>query len=303
MSEKDNLVLQVVLLAEKTGFTNITPVELNDAGNLSIHLVPYPIVARIATALSNEDADLACKILARELLIARHLKSKGIPVLLPSDLIDPGPHDIGGTWMSFWKYVFPVQLQRPSPKEAFDLVNGLSLAMKEYSGELPVLGVWERTCQSVARLVNNPDQRVQRLLTMFPKVNEQMRFEPGLLIPCHGDAHIGNLFPGSESWVWTDFEDASLMPAYWDMASYICIPALFRGIQEPTFKYVLNHMGSKTELKAFRLAITARTLMSTLGNLDYALAGNGDLEFAARELELAEDFIHQVDLIIEGNDG
>jgi hypothetical protein len=45
-------------------------------------------------------------------------------------------------------------------------------------------------------------------------------------------------------------------------------------------------------------AITARTLMSTLGNLDFALAGHGELEYATKQLELANDFINQIDLII-----
>lgn len=38
--------------------------------------------------------------------------------------------------------------------------------------------------------------------------------------------------------------------------------------------------------------------MSTLGNLDYAFAGNDDLEFATKQLELAESFNRQMDLII-----
>jgi len=302
VSKKGNLISQVLLMAEKNGLTGITPIELSDAGNLSIHLAPYPIVARIATVISEEDADLAYKILVRELRVARHLQSKGVPVLLPADLTDAGPHDVGGTWMTFWKYVSPVPLQLPSPSEAVELLSILSIAMKGYFDELPVLGVWERTCQSTARLRKHSDQRVQALLNIFPRVDEQIRLEPSLLIPCHGDANVGNLLPSPEGWIWTDFEDVSLMPAYWDLASFVCILALFRGIQEPTFRYILDHIDNKTDLKAFGFAITARTLMSTLGNLDFALAGHGDLEFATRELELAEDFIHQIDLIIGGND-
>lgn len=298
MSEKGNLISQVLLIAKKNGLTKITPVVLNDAGNLSIHLAPYPIVARIATVLSKEDSDLAYEVLVRELRVARHLQSKDVPVLTPVELADAGPHDVGGIWMTLWRYASPVQIERPSPSEAFELVNVLSIAMKEYPDELPVLGIWERTCQSAARLVKNPDQRVQTLLNIFPRVDEQIRLESGLLIPCHGDAHIGNLLPSPDGWIWTDFEDVSLMPAYWDLASYVCIPALFRGTQAPTLRYVLDHMDSKTDLKAFGLAIIARTLMSTLGNLDYALAGNGDLEFAIQELELAEKFICQIDLIV-----
>jgi hypothetical protein len=298
VSEKDKLITQVLLNAEKIGLTEITPIELSNGGNLIIHLDPHPIVARIATVISNEDAEYAYKILDRELRIARHLQSKGIPVLLPTDLIEAGPHDVGGTWMTFWKYVPPLQLNPPSPSEAVELLNRLSLAMKEFTNELPVLGVWERTCQSAVRLRKHSDQRIQALLKVFLRVDEQMRLEPSLLLPCHGDAHARNLLPSAQGWIWSDFEDASLMPAYWDLASFVGNLALFGGIKEPTFRYILDHLSNGIDLKAFGFAITARTLMSTLGNLDFALAGHGELEYATKQLELANDFINQIDLII-----
>lgn len=61
---------------------------------------------------------------------------------------------------------------------------------------------------------------------------------------------------------------------------------------------MLDHIDNGTDLKAFGFAITARILMSTLGNLDFALAGHGDLEFATRQLVLAEDFLRQIEIII-----
>lgn len=298
MSEKGKLISQVLLIAEKAGLTDITPIELSNGGNLIIHLAPHPIVARIATVISKEDTENAYKILDRELRVARHLQSKKVSVLLPTDLTNAGPYDVGGTWMTFWKYVPPIQLESPSPIEAIELINGLSRAMKDFVDELPMLGVWERTFQSAIRLSKHSDQRIQALLNVFLRVDEQIRLESSLLIPCHGDAHRGNLLPSPEGWVWSDFEDVSLMPAYWDLASFVGNLALFGGIQEPTFRCILDHIDNGTDLKAFGFAITARILMSTIGNLDFALAGHGDLEFATRQLELAEDFIRQIDLII-----
>lgn len=299
MSNKSKLVSQVLSTAEKTGLTDITPIELSDGGNLIIHLAPHPIVARIAIVNSEENAEYAYKILDRELRIARHLQSKDIPVLLPIGLSDAGPYDVGGTWMTYWNYVPPIQLQSPSPCEAVELVNRLSMAMKDFSEELPVLGVWERTCRSAARLSDHSDQRIQALLKVFLIVDEQMRLESRSLIPCHGDAHARNLLPSPEGWIWMDFEDASLMPAYWDLASFVGNLALFGGFQEPTFRYMLGHNNIAADPKAFGFAITARILMSTLGNLDFALAGHGDLKFATRQLERTEDFLRQIDLIFE----
>ncbi|OAB42374.1 aminoglycoside phosphotransferase family protein [Paenibacillus glacialis] len=298
MSNKSKLLSKVLSTAEEIGLTNIIPIELSDGGNMIIHLAPYPIVARIATIISEENADYAYMILDRELRVARHLQSKGIPVLLPSNHTDARPYDVGGTWMTYWNYVPPVQLHPPTTSEVLGLINRLSVAMMDFSDELPVLGVWEKTCRSAVRLRNYSDQRIQTLLKMFVSVDEQMRVEPQLLVPCHGDAHARNLLPSPEGWIWTDFEDVSLMPAYWDVASFVSNLVLFNGFEEPTFSYLLEHIDSSSDLKAFGFAITARILMSTLGNLDFALSGHGDLEFATRQLELTEDFLSQLDQII-----
>lgn len=66
-------------------------------------------------------------------------------------------------------------------------------------------------------------------MVVFVRVDIQMRLEPSLLIPCHGDAHARNLLPSTEGWICTDFEDVYLMPAYWDLG------ALFGGIQPANF--------------------------------------------------------------------
>ncbi|WP_372007552.1 phosphotransferase [Paenibacillus chitinolyticus] len=300
MPNNSSLISKTVLIAEKAGLKDITPLELGNGGNLIVHLAPYPIVARITTVLSKNNADYAYKVLVRELRAARHLHSKGVPVRLPTDRTDAGPYDIGGTWVTFWQYVPPTELQRPSPSEAVELVNRLSLALKDFTDEIPMLGVWERTCQSAFRLMKHPDQRIQNLLSLFFAIDRQMRLETSLLIPSHGDAHSRNLIGSPEGWVWSDFEDLSLMPAYWDLASYVGNLALFNGIQEPTFQYIWSGINNQADKQAFGFAVTARILMSTLGNLDFALSGSGDLEFAYKQLELAKDFIDQINLIIEG---
>lgn len=300
MSYIDKLVSHVLFVVKTIGLAEITPIVLSNGGNLIIHLAPHPIVARLANVISQEEADLAYKRLNRELQVARHLQIKNVPVLLPTNLVDAGPYDVDGTWMTLWNYVPPIQLQRPTPSEAVRLVSGLSLAMKDFSGELPVLGVWERTSQSAARLMKSSDQRIQALLKIFHKVDKQMRIETSLLIPCHGDAHARNLVSSSEGWIWTDFEDVSLMPAYWDLASFVGNLVLFNGFKEPTFRYMLSNKDFIVDPKTFSFAIKARILMSTLGNLDYAIEGYGDLKFATQQLELAGDFISQIDRIIEG---
>lgn len=299
MTNKDKLISQVLLTAKTFGLSDITPIVLSQGGNLIIHLSPYPIVARVAAVISKENPDKVYKLLARELRVARHLQNKGVPVILPTELIDAGPHNVNGTWMTLWTYIPPTQSQPLTPNEAVKLVNALSIAMKDFSDALPVLGIWDRVCHSAMRLRKNSDYRIKSLLKVFQRVDVQMRkIEPGFLTPAHGDAHARNLLPSPEGWLWMDFEDVSLMPPYWDLASFVANLALFNGLQEPTFRYMLDHPGIVTNTKDFGFALTARTLMSVIGNLDFALEGYGDLTFANRQLDLAEDFLLQMDRIV-----
>lgn len=298
MQEKGKLISQMIVTARALGLSDITPIVLSDGGNLIVHLAPHAIVARIVILISGEDADRSNKSLSRELCVACHLHSKGVPVLLPTELIDAGPHRVGGTWMTFWRYVAPTKLESLTPCEAVQLVNMLSVAIKDFSDVIPILGVWNRACKSAMRLRGKSDYRIQSLLKVFLTIDEQMQnIETALLIPSHGDAHVRNLLASPEGWLWMDFEDVSLMPVYWDIASFVANIALFKGFQEPTFRYILDCTNIVTDQRAFRLALVARILMSTLGNLDLALKGQGDLAFATRQLDFAEEFILKIELI------
>lgn len=168
--------------------------------------------------------------------------------------------------------------------------------MKDYVGELPVLGVWERVTESAARLSDvNSDARIKSLIRNFNRVDEKMRsIKPQMLIPAHGDAHAGNLIPSPDGWLWTDFEDVCFMPEYWDLASFVANRALFNGLQTPILRYMLDDSSVISNIEDFSFALSARTLMSIVGNLDLAIQGYGDLTFAKQQLALADDFLEQV---------
>ncbi|MGY4761755.1 phosphotransferase family protein [Paenibacillus caseinilyticus] len=166
--------------------------------------------------------------------------------------------------------------------------------MRQYSGELPVLGVWERTCKSARRLNKHSDLRIKNLLNVFQEADQRMRSIEMVLVPCHGDAHMRNLLSSPNGWLWMDFEDVSLMPIHWDLASFVGNSVLFGGLQEPTFRFFLEHTEVSSNVDSFIFTVSARILMSTLGNLDYALEGHGDLQFASRQLELAAGIVNQL---------
>ena len=294
MPNNEEVISQVLLTAKKAGLSKIAPIILSEGGNLIIHLSPHPIVARVATVISGENPHEADQLLTREMRVAKHLQNSGVPVLLPTEEIDAGPHCSGGLWMTFWRYITFTNPQLLTPSDAVHLVNILSTAMKDLPYELPVLGVWEKVCQSAERLEDHSNPMMKSIVTEFHRVDDQIRMiQQESLVPSHGDAHPHNLLPSTDGWLWMDFEDASLMPPYWDLASMIANPVLFGGSQEPTYRYILEQTNPVTDSEDFEFTLTAQILMSTIGNLDLALQGHGDLDFATRQLDLLECYLEE----------
>jgi hypothetical protein len=77
---------------------------LQDGINVVVHLAPAPVVARVATLTRLLRPDVA-RHLGREVAVAGALAAAGAPVVPPSDLLPPGPHEHDGTVLSFWTYV------------------------------------------------------------------------------------------------------------------------------------------------------------------------------------------------------
>ncbi|MBH5320426.1 phosphotransferase [Paenibacillus sp. GSMTC-2017] len=298
MKNKNEYICNVLLAMEQRGLTNITPNTLSEGGNLIVHLAPHPIVARIAMVRSMEDGVKAFQTMNRELQVTRHLHAMGVPVLLPSDLAGIEPLDVDGTWMTLWEYIPRISIQPLRPEEDYLMVDNLSVNIQSFQGELPPLGVWEGVTKSAQRLEQQTDSRIKKLLKLYQSINEEMRSGTRALYPCHGDAHARNTIASQRGWLWMDFEDVSLMPVYWDKASYVANRALMSRYHEPSFHYMLEKANESDQLEDFQFAITARVLMSTLGNLDYALRGDGDLTYASRQLELVGNFINELPSVI-----
>lgn len=293
---KDKLIEDLILLANSKGYSGVTPIELSHGSHLIVHLSPYPVVVRVSMNIEEHGESIYQRV-KREVCVASHLQAAGVPVLAPID--DSDPFMLGESWLTLWPYVTPVERPSLNPSEAVHYVEQLSLGMMDFPHELPVFGVWDRVCQSSNRLRSHSDPRIQALIKRFKVIDQQMRLQVNELVPSHGDAHARNLMPSPKGWLWTDFEDVCLMPKYWDLASFVGNLALFGGKEEPLFQYIVNHLADK-ERRAFGFALQARTLMSTLGNLDYAFAQRGDLPFALKQLELAEKFIEELSCLMGG---
>ena len=168
------------------------------------------------------------------------------------------------------------------------MLNDLVKAMSDFKAPLPPLGVWRNVNQAADYLYSIKDDRISRLLSEYEEVNVMIRNES--LYPAHGDAHRGNLIPSSTGWRWADFEDVSLMPKFWDFASFIGNTALFHGLKHAVVQSVLQTIVSQDQ-PSFQFALKARIIMAPMTNLASALQGHGDLDFAQAQLERANEFL------------
>ena len=124
-----------IAVASDQGLPTAGPRVLSCRGNLIVHLIPAPVVARVATLTGWTRAD-PYRWLARQVAVAGHLAKRGGPVVAPASRADPGPHRSHGLAVSLWDYVPPSE-QRPRPEETSEALAQLHLAAADFPGQLP----------------------------------------------------------------------------------------------------------------------------------------------------------------------
>jgi len=76
---------------------------LRDSHNVLVHLRPSPVVARVGH-VPGMPRDTRAHM-RNEVRVGRYLADRGARVVPPSGSIDPWPHEIGRTVVSYWTYV------------------------------------------------------------------------------------------------------------------------------------------------------------------------------------------------------
>lgn len=194
--------------------------------------------------------------------------------------------------MTLWEYIPQTSRLALTPTRLAERVRALAQAMTGYRGELPILGAWRLSGAAADELAGHPDGRVQSLLERYTEWDRRLAsFGPQQLVPCHGDAHAGNLLAGPDGWYWTDFEDVSLMPKFWDLASLTANPLLLRGHTDPLARAVTKALDIQKDPESWRLALATRATMSTLVNVWWAHKGFGDGSFAEGQLARIGPFL------------
>lgn len=207
-------------LASALGLPPVHPVVIADRSNLVLGLDPLPIVARVAMATSS--ARVGMDWLSREVEVSRFLGPDLSTV--PTDAVDPGPHERDGLVISFWKRE-TLLAERVDPARVGEALRRCHRALTEYPRErLPYLGAWEEVRAVKARV------RDSTILSLRDQASIERAFEPAERIwesapsrtasmqALHGDAHLGNALSSARGALWTDWEDAFVGPVEYDLA-------------------------------------------------------------------------------------
>ncbi|WP_066903118.1 aminoglycoside phosphotransferase family protein [Millisia brevis] len=191
-------------------------------GSLWVAVPALGIAARVSThtGLQRRHPE---RWLARELLVAGRAAELGLPVMLPADTLDPGPHHADGLHLTFWRDVAP-DGGEASPNQVADLLvrlhreltpDGLGLptipalgdGVREGLRGLSAAGVDAAVVDAIDDLHRAALQRVAPVLARGPAV------------VLHGDAHPGNAVHAPfRGWIFIDLEETGLGPAEADLA-------------------------------------------------------------------------------------
>lgn len=290
----DDILLELKAFAQNHNLIEVEPRILSESANLIVHLFPYDIVARVAVySVKNE---IIKDNMIKEITVAKHLNNSGVAVIHPCETMAPGPHECSNHWFTLWQYEEKFEGGKLTSDLIVSSIQELMSSMLKYPDVLPSLGVWLRVQASAQNLAKIDDPRVKTLLNHYERLNDYIiSIEEQNLVPSHGDSHFKNLFPAKENWLWMDFEDASLMPKYWDLASVVSNIVLLKGLETPIVQLILNNNQLISNHQEFFMILKARMLMSIIGNLDMALRNLGDLAYAEWQLNKYEQVFKEID--------
>lgn len=215
-------IATAVSLAARHGLPVDEPTVLNDGVNVVVRPGRAPVVARVATLTRLLRPGTTS--FRRDVELAGALAACGAPVVSPTDLMPPGPHEHGGTVVSFWTYV-DVLPDRPTPRQAAAAFADLQEALAE---QPPSGRPMDTPLDDLAAFLDRADRwgvEADRLAVLRERLDALRPELVGERRQLHGDAYPGNLLATPQGWRWTDLEDSCSGPLAWDLA---CLRATSR---------------------------------------------------------------------------
>jgi hypothetical protein len=222
-SEKQIQAMQAAgVVAARFGMERIDPVILKDSNNISIHLAPFPVVARVSPMVI--DANAAAK-LAREVAVAQHLARADAPIVLPSTDPPAGPHFYESHGLTLWQFVNHRPADDSDSGMAALALRRIHTALENFTGVLPpftqaIDGCHDLLKNGLEMRALTPVDRVF-LLSAHDRLRARLASFSLACVALHGDSHLGNVLVTPNGLRWTDFESACMGPHEWDLT---CLP-------------------------------------------------------------------------------
>jgi len=213
--DSHSAVTAAVAVARAHGVRCDDPVVLRDAWHVLVHLRPAPVVARVSSNAPTMDP----QDVVREFAVARHAANAGAPVVKPSDLLDPGPHEHGGHTLAFWTHI--ADPGEPDAAAAGEALRAVHEALADYDGDLPVQ---HDMTELLDELPPSDDTELLRELT-------SVSLPPGQAL--HGDAHLHNCMGTVTGPLWHDFETSCRGPVEYDLAALVHRLRIHGGDERP----------------------------------------------------------------------
>jgi hypothetical protein len=206
-------------IAAKAGLGPVTPEVLHLGNHTSVRLSPWPIVARIASGSSFDFSDDG---LARELTVAGHLASRGVPSVRPAKAVAPGPYLENDCAITLWDYVDGRHIDTEADQRlAAVSLHEIHLALADVPAELPSFITKVESCETI---LANPDQAPKLapgdrlfLQQLYESLRAELGGIGGAWQPLHGDPHLSNALITASGAVWMDLESVCVGPLEWDI--------------------------------------------------------------------------------------
>jgi hypothetical protein len=195
-----------VAVAETYGVRCEKPVVLGEAWHVLVHLWPSPVVARVTSGAPGVDPG----DVERELAVAAYAGRAGAPVVRPSDLLPPGPHEYEGHTLVFWRYL--ARAGELDPAEAGRGLRAIHDSLADYDGELPRGGRADEVTEMLEPFAPSDDVELLRELAARELPEGQA---------LHGDAHLFNCIQTVDGPIWHDLETACRGPREYDLAALL----------------------------------------------------------------------------------
>ncbi|AFY41373.1 aminoglycoside phosphotransferase family protein [Nostoc sp. PCC 7107] len=264
-SRLENAINAACAVAKQQGLNFAEAVILQDRSNLVIHLQPVPVVARIATTTGTVRFGDAW--FAKEVAVASYLAAAGAPVVSPSNLIQPGPHQHNGFVLSFWEFVEEID-ELPDATIVGQTLRDCHKALVDFASELTVLDPLNESESLLCTLISQAafslsDSKMlqavnHRLKSRFQQLQLSMQ-------PLHGDSNFSNVLNTTRGVLWTDWEDTFIGHIAWDIACLIAASHVF-GTDREYAAVALNGYGLEIDQEILDLFIEARTFQTAMWN-------------------------------------